>query len=68
MSAKIKLKTNKSCKRRYKKTGTGKFLAKQAGIKHLNANMRRKVKRKLSKHRTLRDVNAKRLNALLPYA
>jgi ribosomal protein L35 len=68
MAVKIKLKTNKSCKRRYKKTANGSFLAKQAGIKHLNSGKRRKLTRKLSRHRKLNDVNAKRLKDLLPYA
>ncbi|HEY9885850.1 MAG TPA: 50S ribosomal protein L35 [Vampirovibrionales bacterium] len=63
-----KLKTNKAAKKRFKKTATGKYLSKQAGIKHINAHMSRKVKRKLSKHRKVSDVNAKRLADLMPYA
>ena len=66
--AKIKLKTNKACSKRYKKTATGKFLAKQTGVKHLNAKLRAKTKRRLGKHKTLKAVNAKRLSELLPYA
>jgi large subunit ribosomal protein L35 len=67
-AASYKLKTNKACKKRYKKTGKGNFLAKQAGLKHINAKMSSSRKRKLRSHRTLRDVNAKRLERLLPYA
>jgi large subunit ribosomal protein L35 len=66
--AKTKLKTNQACAKRFKKTASGKYLAKQSGIKHLNAKMRRQAKRKLSKHKVLNDSNTKRLPALLPYA
>jgi ribosomal protein L35 len=45
MAAKYKLKTNKACEKRFKKTASGKYLAKQSGIKHLNSGMSRKVKR-----------------------
>ncbi|MDX1920467.1 MAG: 50S ribosomal protein L35 [Candidatus Caenarcaniphilales bacterium] len=68
MPGKYKLKTNKACEKRFKKTASGKYLAKQGGIKHLNAGMSRKVKRKLSRHRRLNDVNTRRLEHLLPYA
>ncbi|MDJ0625404.1 MAG: 50S ribosomal protein L35 [Candidatus Caenarcaniphilales bacterium] len=68
MAVKYKLKTNKAVSKRFKKTASGKFLAKQSGIKHINTHMRSKVKRKLRRHKALDDVNAKRLNDLLPYA
>lgn len=68
MSNKTKLKSNKACSKRFKKTASGKFLAKQGGVKHLNAKMSSKRKRRLGKHAVLRDVNAKRLEDLLPYA
>ncbi|MFN5538781.1 MAG: 50S ribosomal protein L35 [Candidatus Melainabacteria bacterium] len=68
MSAKIKLKTNKACSKRFKKTSGGKFIAKQGGVKHLNSAMNSKSKRRLGKHKVLRDMNARRLNELLPYS
>lgn len=65
---KVKLKTNKACSKRFKKTSTGKFLAKQGGIKHLNAKMSSKSKRRLAKHKILRKMNTDRLHELLPYS
>jgi large subunit ribosomal protein L35 len=66
--AKYKLKTNQACAKRFKKTASGKFLAKQGGVKHLNAKMRSKTKRRLGKHVVLNDSNTMRLPLLLPYA
>jgi large subunit ribosomal protein L35 len=42
-----KMKTNKAAARRFKITGTGKILRKQAGKRHINEWMAPKVKRKL---------------------
>jgi large subunit ribosomal protein L35 len=42
-----KMKTNKAAARRFKITGTGKILRKQAGKRHINEWMSPNVKRKL---------------------
>ena len=62
-----KQKTNKSVKKRFKKTGTGKFLTRQAGKKHINAKMRSKTKRRLRGFKVTNDSNTARLKELLPY-
>lgn len=65
---KLKQKTNKACSKRYKKTATGKFVAKQGGKKHLNAKMSRKVVRRLNRKIVLSAGNAARLKELIPFA
>jgi len=42
-----KLKTNKSARKRFKKTGTGKFLRNQAGKRHILTKKTTKRKRKM---------------------
>ena len=44
-----KRKTNKSAKKRFKLTGTGKLTFKKGGISHLNTGMSAKHKRRLRK-------------------
>lgn len=66
--AKYKAKTNKACEKRFKKTASGKFLVKQAGVKHLNAKMRSKTKRRLGGHKVVNDAYTRRLADLLPHA
>ena len=66
--SKIKAKTNKACSKRYKRTATGKYLAKQSGIKHINTKMSSSVKRKLRRAKTLNKANTARLKMLLPHA
>lgn len=42
-----KQKTNKSAKKRYKLTGSGKLMYKKSGTKHINTHMSSKRKRNL---------------------
>ncbi len=68
MSTKYKLKTNKAASKRFKKTGTGKYLVLQCGKKHLNAKMSGKAKRNLRGRKVLGLTNTRRLERLMPYA
>ncbi|MDX1918246.1 MAG: 50S ribosomal protein L35 [Candidatus Caenarcaniphilales bacterium] len=68
MANTLKAKTNKAVSKRYKKTASGKYLAKQAGLKHINAKMSSKRKRRLGGTKVLKDCNTKRLPLLLPHS
>jgi|GEM_PF-2606614 len=62
-----KAKTNKTTWKRFKKTGKGKYISKQGGIKHINTKMSRKKIRRLGKSKVVNSgVNARRLKKLLP--
>ena len=62
-----KLKTVKGVKGRLRLTATGKLLASRAGRRHLLSGRRAKTKRHLRRPRTLSPVDARKLQALLPY-
>ena len=62
-----KMKTNKAAARRFKVTGTGKVLRKQAGTRHINEWMSADVKRNLRGWARLdKDVEAHILE-MFPY-
>ncbi|NLA82250.1 MAG: 50S ribosomal protein L35 [Clostridiaceae bacterium] len=62
-----KQKTHSSSKKRYKVTGTGKYLRSQAFTSHILTKKSPKRKRKLRKTTTVSAQDAKRLRRLLPY-
>jgi large subunit ribosomal protein L35 len=63
-----KMKTNSSAKKRFKVTGTGKILHKQAGKRHNLGKKSQKRIRNLRKSAVLADGNTKNiLNFKLPY-
>lgn len=62
-----KQKTHSSSKKRYKVTGTGKFLRSQAFTSHILTKKSPKRKRKLRKTTLVSAQDAKRLRRLLPY-
>ena len=62
-----KLKTIKGVKERFKITGTGKLLARQAGKRHLLGSRRRKTKRQLKRPVVLAAVDTKKVRSLIPY-
>ena len=62
-----KLKTVKGVKGRFRVTGTGKLVVSRAGRRHLLGSRRAKGKRHLRRPRTLVEVDARKLRALLPY-
>jgi large subunit ribosomal protein L35 len=62
-----KMKTNKAAARRFKITGTGKILHKQAGRRHLNEWKSAKVKRKLRGWSAVAPEMKKAVQELFPY-
>jgi large subunit ribosomal protein L35 len=63
-----KLKTNKSAKKRYKITGSGKVMVRRAGKQHLNEKMNRAKNRQLSKPQQVDDSKLDLIKGCLPYA
>ena len=62
-----KLKTRKSALKRYKKTGTDKFVRKHAYKGHLLMKKSNKQKRKLATQVCVEIADAKVLKLILPY-
>jgi large subunit ribosomal protein L35 len=62
-----KMKTNKAAARRFKITGTGKILRKQAGKRHINEWKSAAVKRNLRGWAELTKDQKKNVQALFPY-
>ena len=62
-----KQKTHSSSKKRYKVTGTGKYLRSQAFTSHIQTKKSPKRKRNLRKTTLVSPQDAKRLRRLLPY-
>ncbi|MCK9176872.1 MAG: 50S ribosomal protein L35 [Clostridiales bacterium] len=62
-----KQKTHSSSKKRYKVTGTGKYLRSQAFTSHILTKKSPKRKRNLRKTTLVSPQDAKRLRRLLPY-
>ncbi|AGB41980.1 ribosomal protein L35 [Halobacteroides halobius DSM 5150] len=62
-----KMKSHKGSKKRFKKTGKGKFKRKKGFKNHLNTKKSANRKRKLNKDATVKKCDQKRLEKLLPY-
>ena len=62
-----KLKTRKSAKKRFKKTGTGKYLHFKAGRRHILTKKSSKRKRRLRGATVTKATERARLDAALPY-
>jgi len=62
-----KLKTRKSALKRYKKTGTGKFLRRHAYKGHLLMHKSKTQKRKLSQIICVSKNDSKPIKLMLPY-
>jgi large subunit ribosomal protein L35 len=61
--------TNKSAKKRFKLSAGGKLMHKKGGIKHLNAHMSAKHKRRLRKPEgVVAKEHMPRIMSLFPYA
>ncbi len=60
-----KRKTNKSIKRRFKVTGSGKVRSNRSGKRHLLGGKRRKIKRNLRRPIILVRGDAKHIKALI---
>lgn len=61
-----KIKTNRSAAKRFKKTGTGKFVYEKAFGSHIMTKKTRKRKRSLRKTRIVDKSNVKQLKLLMP--
>jgi large subunit ribosomal protein L35 len=62
-----KLKTHRGAAKRFKKTGTGKFLRSKAFKRHLLTSKTTKVKRHLSGTVTVSEQDAAKIRRMLPY-
>lgn len=62
-----KLKTNRAAAKRFKKTGTGKFVYSKSYGSHILTTKTTKRKRSLRKNRLSDKTNLKQLKRLLPY-
>ncbi|MEW5909666.1 MAG: 50S ribosomal protein L35 [Thermodesulfobacteriota bacterium] len=61
-----KIKTNRSAAKRFKKTGTGKFVYSKANGNHILTKKTTKRKRSLRRPGLLSDSDRKRVRLLLP--
>ena len=62
-----KLKTHKGAAKRFKKTGTGKFLRSAAFKRHILTSKTTKRKRGLRGDKAVADADAAKLERMLPY-
>ena len=62
----MKLKTNKSAAKRFRKTGTGKIVGRKAGRGHLLIQKKKRQKKLANKVKILRKGEAKRVARLIP--
>jgi large subunit ribosomal protein L35 len=62
-----KMKTRKSAAKRFKQTGTGKFLRNRANGRHILTKKSSKRKRRLGKVAVVSSSEMSRLKAALPY-
>jgi large subunit ribosomal protein L35 len=62
-----KIKTHSGAKKRFRKTSTGKFKHKKAGLMHLLTPMKSKTGRQLRKSKTLNKTETKIIRTYLPY-
>lgn len=63
----MKLKSHSGASKRFHKTGTGKFLRKKAGKRHILTSKKRDRKRRLSGSVVVDQTKASALGRLLPY-
>jgi large subunit ribosomal protein L35 len=62
------MKTHKGASRRFDITGTGKVMRMQMGKSHLRRKKAARVKRLFDTTIPMKDMDAKRIKKLLPYA
>jgi large subunit ribosomal protein L35 len=62
-----KMKTHSSSKKRFKITGTGKFMRKKAGKQHILAKKSTKRKRNLRQPTEVDKTHENKLRKLMPY-
>lgn len=62
-----KLKTKRSAAKRFKKTGTGKYVYNKKGKSHLLSCKTRKRKRRLRKSAVISDVMTSSIQRMMPF-
>ncbi len=62
-----KQKTRKSASKRFKRTGTGKYVHYRAGFRHILTKKSSKRKRRLRQSTVVSGTEVKRIKAALPY-
>jgi large subunit ribosomal protein L35 len=63
----MKLKSHSGASKRFHKTGTGKFMRKKAGKRHILTSKNRERKRRLSGSVVVDSTSSATLGRLLPY-
>ena len=63
-----KLKTRRAAAKRFRKTGTGKFMRRKAYKSHLLEHKTTAKKRDLSKAVVVHETDADRVSAMMPYS
>ena len=63
-----KLKTKRSAAKRFKKTGSGKYMCHRPGHSHILTKKTRKHKRKLKRDMVVSDTMKGHLKRMLPYS
>lgn len=63
----MKMKSHSGAKKRFHKTGTGKFMRKRAGKRHILTGKNRERKRRLSGSVVVDSTSSATLGRLLPY-
>ncbi len=63
----MKVKSHSGASKRFHKTGTGKFVRKKAGKRHILTSKNRERKRRLSGSVIVNDTKSAALGRLLPY-
>ena len=61
-----KIKTNRAAAKRFKKTGTGKFIFSKSHASHILTKKTRKRKRSLRKKNVIDKTNVREIRLLLP--
>ncbi|MEE8432855.1 MAG: 50S ribosomal protein L35 [Candidatus Desulfatibia sp.] len=61
-----KIKTNRAAAKRFKKTGTGKFIFSKSNASHILTKKTTKRKRALRQRQTVDKTNRKKIKLLLP--
>ncbi len=62
-----KMKTRKAAAKRFKQTGTGKFMHNRAGARHLMTGKGSTRKRRLSQATEIKSTELSRMKACFPY-
>jgi large subunit ribosomal protein L35 len=63
-----KIKTNRAAAKRFKKTGTGKFIYSKSHASHILTKKTRKRKRSLRQKQVIDGTNMKQVRRMLPYS